>query len=263
MPFAQRIVEGFATWLHPVRSTPAESPPPPAGPQRPARKTSMNDLRCAVSEEYRFVYVVTPKVACTSVKTALLPLFGRDPAEAGERGQAHKILARAGAIENGNQFMARLESHYRDYFKFSFVRNPFDRLVSCYYSKINPHVVGIDQEPYDGVELRPGMSFEEFAEAVCMIPDEKANVHFRSQHRFLYDQGAEGTPFVDFLGRFENMEEDFGRVAERIGVELSLPHSNRSKRRRQQDYRGFYNPELARKVGERYRKDCELFGYSF
>ncbi|MBA2443050.1 MAG: sulfotransferase family 2 domain-containing protein [Rubrobacter sp.] len=158
-------------------------------------------MRCAVSEEHRFVYVVTPKVACTSIKTALLPLFGRDPAEAGDRGHAHKILAREGAIVSGDRFLSGLESRYRGYFKFSFVRNPYDRLVSCYYSKINPKVVGIDQEPHDGAELRPGMSFREFAEAVCSIPDEKANVHFRSQHLAISRGAGDGLP-VDFLGRF-------------------------------------------------------------
>jgi len=59
------------------------------------------------------------------------------------------------------------------------------------------------------------------------------------------------------------MEEDFDRVAQRLGVDSSLPHSNPSERREQRDYRGYYDKKLARMVGERYRADCELFGYSF
>lgn len=257
MPFAQRIAGGLSTWLRAARTSPTETPAPEIW------NGLLSDMRFAVSEDHRFVYAVTPKVACTSVKTALLPLFDKDPAEAGERGQAHKMLARAGAIVNGEQFMARLENRYREYFKFSFVRNPYDRLVSCYYSKINPRIVGIDQEPHAGVALRPGMSFREFTEAVCMIPDEKSNVHFRSQHLTLYDYGADGGSLVDFIGRFENMEEDFSQVAQRLGVDPNLPHSNPSKRREQRDYRGYYDEKLARMVGERYRADCELFGYSF
>lgn len=55
----------------------------------------------------------------------------------------------------------------------------------------------------------------------------------------------------------------FNRVAQGLGVDPSLPHSNPSRRREQRDYRGYYNEKLARMVGERYREDCELFGYSF
>lgn len=191
-----------------------------------------------------------------------MPLFGKDPAEAGERGEAHKILARSGAVVSDDQLIPELEESYRDYFKFSFVRNPYDRLVSCYYSKINPKVVGLDQEPREGLGLRPGMTLKEFAEAVCLIPDEKANVHFRSQHFFLRNYGAGGEPLVDFVGRFEDMEENFGRVTKELGVRLSLPHSNPSKRREQQDCRTYYDEDLVRVVGERYREDCEIFGYS-
>jgi hypothetical protein len=163
----------------------------------------------------------------------------------------------------GDRLIPELDGRYRDHFKFSFVRNPYDRLVSCYYSKINPKVVGIDQEPHEGVELRPGMTFAQFVEAVYLIPDDKANVHFRSQHLFLRAPDAKGDLLVDFLGRFENMERDFARAAKELGLGLSLPHSNPSRRRERQDYRDYYDGRLAEMVGERYREDCGIFGYSF
>ncbi|MBA2443051.1 MAG: hypothetical protein H0V53_11700 [Rubrobacter sp.] len=52
-------------------------------------------------------------------------------------------------------------------------------------------------------------------------------------------------------------------MTEKLGVELSLPHSNRSRRREQPDYRSFYDEELAEAVGRRYQEDCAAFGYSF
>lgn len=221
----------------------------------------LQDVRWVVSDEHRFAYLVTPKVACTSIKTALLPLFGRDPVEAGARKYVHGILAQEGAMIAGGTLIGGMENRYQDYFKFSFVRNPFDRLVSCYYSKINARMVGIEQEPHEGAELWPGMSFKDFVGVVCRIPDEKANVHFRSQHLTLI--GPKDDLVVDFLGRFEALEEGFEHISKEIGASLSLPHSNPSKRRQQRDYRSVYNDELAAAVGERYQTDCRLFGYSF
>jgi len=97
---------------------------------------------------------------------------------------------------------------------------------------------------------------------VCKTPDERANPHFRSQHIGLL--GADSKLLPDFVGRFENLAEDFARVASRIGSpHLRLPHLMPAISRQPRHYRDFYDEELAQKVGERFRKDAELFGYSF
>lgn len=233
-----------------------------------------------ISDEYRFVYMAVPKVATTSIKTALLPLLGLDDTYRRERdvhkafGQGvHKIYRHAmlheskqsAKLHESKQSVIKgLEGRYRDYFKFAFVRNPYDRLVSCYAEKIRPKKIGIEQGPYGGVSLRPGMSFREFAEAVCQIPDEEADVHFRSQYVGVCGDGPDRPVLVDFLGRYENLEDDFSRVGEAIGAPLSLPpNPNPSKRRAGRHYRDFYDDELAEMVGERYREDVRIFGYSF
>ncbi len=100
--------------------------------------------------------------------------------------------------------------------------------------------------------------FSAFAEAVCEIPDERANPHFRSQHVGLI-LGGELLP--DFVGRFENLEEDFAVVAETIGSpRLRLPHLTRSSSRGERHYRDLYDDGLAERVGERFRKDAEPSG---
>lgn len=196
----------------------------------------------------RFVYVQVPKAACTSVKRALLPAFGIDPPEDGL--SVHRILRKSSArIAKPKLATPDLADLYR----FSFVRNPFDRLVSAYYSKITEHNTLLSNE-----QFRAGMSFEEFAEVACRIPDESVDWHVRSQWTFL-----EGVR-MDFVGRLENMGEDFARVTGVLGVSPTLPHSNhRTRPDGKKSYRDHYDEELARKVGERYRSDLEAFGYSF
>ncbi len=219
-----------------------------------------------VSDEYRFVYCIIPKVACTSIKTALAPLFGIDttgmeiPREDRQpRYVIHRVFNNSDHQVNKEVLCKGLDGSYSEYFRFGFVRNPWDRLVSCYTDKITGKGFLI-QSDEGAPELYRNMPFDEFVEAVCATPDEKANGHFRSQHVTVCRPGGEF--ITDYIGRFENLAEDFSRVAEKIGVKLELPrilHSGRDDR----NYRSFYNDRLRDLAGERFRRDVELFGYSF
>jgi len=232
-----------------------------------------------VSDIHRFVFLANHKVATTSILISLLPLFDFEDAERENSddpkrgptftrkgvpvGDVHGLYNACGAQINKAHFLARMGNRYRDYFKFAFVRNPWDRLVSCYKSKLVQRGTGLRMGRYGNVSLRRGMAFEDFAKAVCRIPDELSNHHFRSQHVTICDDGPRKAVFADFVGRFENLEKDFGFVAERIGLEPSLPQAGASRSRDSRSYRDFYDEKLARMVGERYREDANLFGYSF
>jgi chondroitin 4-sulfotransferase 11 len=217
-----------------------------------------------------FVYFVIQKVACTSIKTALLPLFPLDTSpfevtrQNGSRGvQVHRLFDRSRYQVDKNEFLPRLDEEYHDYFKFAFVRNPWDRLVSCYFEKIDNRFRYQDlNPPGEKDRFYPRMPFAEFVEAVHATPDETANHHFRSQHTTVCDSG--GRVMADFVGRFENLREDFALVAERIGAPgLELPHRVKSRTRGERHYRDLYDEKLQGLVYERYEKDVETFGYSF
>jgi hypothetical protein len=65
-------------------------------------------------------------------------------------------------------------------------------------------------------------------------------------------------------GRFENLEEDFRIVAKRLGLESNLPETvSSTDLKGLRPYRDFYDGRLAEIVGERYRDDAKVFGYSF
>jgi hypothetical protein len=232
-------------------------------------------VKYIISDEYKFVYMVVQKVACSSVKTALMSLFDLDtgPYETvrtdGSRGlRVHKLFDDSGYQIGKQQFTGELESKYRDYFKFAFVRNPWDRLVSCYSQKLlDVRKDSMGQKSnlspsIRGIELYYGMPFNEFVQAVHVIPDEKANIHFRSQCATVCDE--DGGIMADFVGRFETLGEDFSYVAQRIGVpEIQLPHLLRSKNRGGRSYSEFYDDRLAELVHDRYAEDVERFDYSF
>jgi hypothetical protein len=232
-----------------------------------------------VSDKHRFVFLANHKVATTSILISLLPLFDFDDVEVEDfadpkrgptfkhngvsLGDIHGLFNDRGAQINKAHFLAGLGNKYHRYFKFAFVRNPWDRLVSCYMSKLVQGGTGLKMGKYGDVSLRRGMSFKEFAEAVCHIPDEISNHHFRSQHVTICDDGPEKAILADFVGRFEKLDEDFRLVAERIGLETGLPHAGGSRSRNSSAYRDFYDERVARMVGNRYLEDATLFGYSF
>lgn len=229
--------------------------------RRPRRKFYSKYI---VHDERRFVYFVVEKVACSSVKSALMPLFDLDVApyrDKTPRGEPilriHKMFANSGYQVGKPEI---LSGKYEDHFKFVFVRNPWDRLVSCHSEKLA-------REGAPGLNTRdarfyPGMPFAEFVEAVHATPDEEANAHFRSQHAAACD--LEGRVMADFVGRFERLREDFRAVAEGIGAPgLVLPHRLKSAARKARPYADFYDGRLKKLVGERYERDVETFGYAF
>ena len=232
----------------------------------------MSGTRYIVSERYRYVYLAVPKVASTSILNSLLPFFDFDlSAESLEnlrkgtpvRG-VHEYFNRSPYIINRAAFLAGIDVEYDRYFKFTFVRNPWDRLLSCYMSKVVRSGAGMPMGTYGNVTLSRNMSFQEFAEAVCRISDEAANAHFRSQHSFVCGAGSRKDILADYVGRFENLEEDFEVVTKKIGIDAQLPHAaNTASIRGSRSYRDFYDERLAEMVGERYREDIDLFGYSY
>lgn len=214
--------------------------------------------------------MAVPKVANTSIKTALTALMPGDVQELPADGRKQRSVYsrhRDELFRRGIRLYKHQVRRYPQYFVFGFVRNPWDRLVSCYRDKIEWGAVvedGRHRDPserrlYLGREFEREMSFEEFVERVAEIPDRRANRHVRSQHTFLTDR--KGRLIPDFIGRFESLSLDFETAMERIGARgVSLPHVRSSAGT---DYRAYYTDRLANMVAERYARDIELFGFGF
>ena len=131
------------------------------------------------------------------------------------------------------------------YFRFAFVRNPWDRLVSTFIQKkkINYGVYG---------------SFSSFSEFILSLPKQKlwrCDKHHRRQTDLFPLKS------IDFIGRFENFEQDFNIVCDKIGIpHQELPHKNKTKHKH---YTEYYDDETKQIVAEKYAKDIEYFGYEF
>ena len=80
------------------------------------------------------------------------------------------------------------------------------------------------------------------------------------QAKFLFDERR--YRLVNFVGRFENLDEDFAKVCDKLGLgPQSLPHENAARARR--PYRDYYNAQTRALVETLYREDIERFGFTF
>jgi chondroitin 4-sulfotransferase 11 len=211
--------------------------------------------------EHGAVYIEVPKVACSSIKITLASLLGIDLEAV--RGDPHKVRFPAPASRQSGPTL------YPGLFSFAFVRNPWDRLVSCYRDKILGEVSNFTSfHPARGVAyclarfdvFRARMSFDEFVKAVAALPDEEADVHFRSQHTFVTN--TFGDVAIDIVGRFETLALDFQRVCEKLGLpSLTLPRVQGANTARR--YTQYYTLRTRSIVASRFREDVTLFGYHF
>ena len=142
---------------------------------------------------------------------------------------------------------------YDNYFKFAFVRNPFQRAVST-IKYWNNWSTGKQR----GVWRRgPTFSLKDFF--TDKIPKRYINPDkFFSKYGSQYDF----TKGCDFIGRFENIQEDFNTICDKIGIPRQvLPHENKSKHKKH--YTEYYDDETKQIITEKYAKDIEYFGYEF
>ena len=201
----------------------------------------IGDTRVMLWKKHRMLYVRIPKSGNSSICQAI------------EGAEKYRITA------------TKIPTVYHDWTTFSFVRNPWDRLVSAYSHKASPNATspriidGIYQGFIEkGIPIHANLSFEQFCEIACSIPDKKTDKHLQSQTHFLIRNGK---PIVSFIGKLEQMQADWEKLMHRVGLSNQLPHVNKTKHEHYSNY--FKNTALINLVGDRYAEDIRYFNYSF
>tara|TARA_Y100000589_G_C26878817_1_gene517132 strand:- start:183 stop:689 length:507 start_codon:yes stop_codon:yes gene_type:complete len=153
-----------------------------------------------------------------------------------------------------------------NYFKFCIVRNPFDRIVSLYFNFLCNRQGGTEilryskfRRFYKSIFWKSNKDFNLFCQLLYESEFWKKEVHFRPQYEYLLNKN--GQLSIDFIGRFENLENDFYRISKILDINTKLIHINQSKRLK--DYRKYFNKESIEIIKKLYKIDIETFGYSF
>jgi len=206
-----------------------------------------------ISHRHRFIFAAVPKTGTHSVRQALREHLGEEDVEqVGLFVNKRFPWQDLAAIQHGHLALRQVRPYLGDeafggYFKFAFVRNPFDRFVSyCAFMLRGGDV--FQQQP------REAMRHFLFAE-----PPE-GHILFQPQAWLLVDEDGR-TPLADAVGRVEDMQGSYDAICARIGIpSRPLDRVNGSKHG---DYRQYYDQILIDGVAARYAQDLELFGYGF
>jgi hypothetical protein len=212
-----------------------------------------------ICHKHRCIFVEVPKTGSTSVRAVVgTPSkphqniwqirYELEHSWTHYGGFANRLFASLYLLLPAGRREAAGKRVFESYFKFGFVRNPWDRAVSLY-------------ERAEGLSLRDRMTFSEFVEwmkfssSTCIHP-----VPHRHQLDWFVD--PHGNVVVDFIGNFETLEEDWEFICQRTGIRESLPHLNQNPRR-EKHYTEYYTPRTRGLIAERFRVDIEYFGYEF
>lgn len=141
---------------------------------------------------------------------------------------------------------------FEQYYKFAFVRNPWDWQVSMYHFILKE----ADHVKREFVENMT--DFEEYLEWVIATKTPYPKGATKLQQDMLVDKSNQ--LLVDYVGRYETLADDFNQVCRRLQLEATLPHINKSQHR---DYRSYYNDRTRQLVADYFQADIALFGYRF
>jgi hypothetical protein len=205
-----------------------------------------------VSHTHRFIFAAIPKTGTHSVRQALREHLGdNDIEQVGLFVNKRFPFAELAATRHGHLGLAQVrpflgEEVFASYFKFAFVRNPFDRFVS-YCAFMTRQSGEFDRAPQQVMrhvlfQLRP-----------------MQHILFQPQYTLLV--GADGKLLSDCVGRVEEMQESYDAICVRIGIPSRPLEQVNSTRRG--DYRQYYDQQLIDGVSDLYRRDLDLFGYGF
>jgi hypothetical protein len=226
-----------------------------------------------ISHKHRFIFLKTMKTASSSIEIALSTQCGPDDIITPTRedlGEQRTISEQNYRLSHPlvprrplwRRLLGRPERHYHPtvgyyehmpawrvkaylgddiwwrYYKFAFVRNPWDRQLSFYFYKTRNE--------------QPRRSFDAF-----MAKKQRAFVESREIY------AIDGEVAVDFLGRYETLEQDFRKALQDIGISAGpLPMANTSDKPRDR-YREFYNDKTRRLVADWYALEIAEQGYDF
>ena len=215
-----------------------------------------------ISPTRQFIFFHVPKTAGLSIRDVLQP-YAEEPekfkirrpprATNGQPNRMYEVwqtlLLHASARDAQKELPPDL---FARFFKFGFVRNPWDWQVSMYQ-----FILRQETNPKHDTVKRLG-GFDEYLEWVVETPDPYPKGTPKQQCEILVD--SDNQLLVDFVGHYETLSQDFQYVRDRLKIEGTLPHLNATPH---PDYRSYYNERTKRLVADNFPADVELFGYRF
>lgn len=145
-------------------------------------------------------------------------------------------------------------------FKFTIVRNPFDLYVSLYEYSIKSEKVFLNGK--NTYEYKKNISFKTFLEyhySVHKDKETKLNHKPTSLHKFIYNDHID----LDYIGKFENLEEEIKRIMVHLNINNKLEIHNKIHDKKYNTYQEYYNDITKNYIYEMFENDLKKYNYDF
>ena len=200
-----------------------------------------------VSYKHNFVFVKTKKTAGSTLEKLLFPHLGhKDVCTGSPRDDTPRINT---SSTDGHASWAKIQASYpkefRDYFKFSIERNPWDKVVSSYFwhKIIKPERFG-------------AMPFEEYVMTCDLLPIDWLNYTDNN-----------GVRRVTAVYKYEEMVEMYEDLNKRFNLNIPLTDIKNTKLkgdiRKERDYRKLHTNATIDRVAELFSNEIKAFGYTY
>lgn len=215
-----------------------------------------------IIDKHKCIFIHIPKCAGVSIEYALTNRLYN------EVDREREILKQHATAAQVKKYYCS-DDDWNNYFKFAIIRNPFDRLLSAFNYLL---VIGLIHDGYkekyiSNWQNRKTINYILFK---SFILKGKSSIYEKIMNRYKYGYNHikpiteylfnDGKLMVDFIGRFENLQNDWDVICERIGTKINLPRMNVFTHK---NYKECYDEEMIEIVKNRYKNDLELFGYDF
>jgi len=222
-----------------------------------------------ISHKHKFIFIHIPKCAGSSISTSLREYYGYDSPEKLRNADLNDFAMFKIDSIYGNADYLNQHSKYKDikeyfdnnnfnindYFKFAFVRNPWDLQVSKF--KYLKRLYKENKHTYiEWVKKNGNLSFKEF-----LMQSDDPQLNYLSEKHIDSQTPKQNKVLVDFIGKHETLQLDFNTICDKIGIpRQELPHENKTEHKH---YTKYYDDETREIVAKKFAKDIEYFGYKF
>jgi hypothetical protein len=211
-----------------------------------------------INQEKKFVFIHVQKTAGISIESELMAKLPDTKIWHGRHGRALDGIDEVGFEE------------WKQYYSFAFVRNPWDRMVS-WYSMIEsarkniPFYKKCFKKPFKSAlwnyAINNSHDFESFVENCTDVIFDLGCYKSFAFNQIDYLTDSKGNLAVDFVGKFENINNDFTKITKHLMIEdIVLPQKNQSSHKH---YSAYYNEHTIDIIKNRFERDIRAFNYEF
>jgi len=207
-----------------------------------------------LARRQRLAYLQVPKAACSAMRATLCLLNRPD--------LSRETVCAHGALARHPEWSDRVRAEdpmVRDFFRFTFVRDPYARFASFYRSKISRPFEGAIRPRFAKLGFRAGMGVDDVLNLIEATPVADLDQHLAPQSSIVF---VGGRPRVDFIGHIEQLAAGLDEIAMRSGTRLEVPRVNVTAGTADRDDREPLSDAARARLARLYAEDFARFGYS-